>query len=182
MLQGSAGQEAPASKLGPIHAPKLERFVFESGGLDQSVPLELAAADLPSLVHLELWLGEPNYGCTTTVQSLEGILTGDRMPKLTSLALRNSYEEGSLIEAVAKSRLLPRLRALDFSMGVMSRGACASLVSYADRFKHLERLDLSDNYFTEEDQIAIKSVLPMAEFGEQKPFAGEGNRYISVSE
>ncbi len=181
LLQGSEGREGLASKLAPIHAPKLERFVFESGGLDQSVPLELAAADLPSLVHLELWLGDPNYGCNVSVQSLEGILNGERLPKLTSLALKNSTEEGALIEAVAKSKLLPRLQALDFSMGVMRTESRAAILNYADRFKHLQWLDLSDNYFDAADQAAIKAALPMVQFGEQKEMDGL-DRYVSVSE
>jgi hypothetical protein len=183
LLQGSQGSDGKIpSKLAPIDAPKLKRFVFISGGLDESVPLELAAAQLPSLEHLELWLGEPNYGCTVTMQSLAGILSGERMPKLTSLAIKNSGEEGTLIEAVAKSALLPRLEELDFSMGVLAEGATAAFLRYAEKFKHLKRLDLSDNYFSGADQVTLRAALPMIVFGEQKPSEGPDDRYVSVSE
>jgi hypothetical protein len=146
------------------------------------VPLELGAASLPSLEHLELWLGEPNYGCTVTMQSLEGILTGARLPKLTSLAIKNSGEEGPLIEAVAKSAVLPRLEQLDFSMGVLAEGATAAFVTYVEKFKHLKRLDLSDNYFSAADQVTLRAALPMVVFGDQKPSQGPDDRYVSVSE
>lgn len=68
------------------------------------------------------------------------------------------------------------------SMGVMSTAARGALLRHAERFEHLAMLDLSDNYFTPDDEAAIKAVLPMAVFGEQKPFAGEDDRYVSVSE
>jgi hypothetical protein len=182
LLQGSAGVEGLPSKLAPIDAPNLKRFVFISGGLDQSVPLELGAASLPSLQHLELWLGDPQYGCTTTVPSLEGILSGARLPKVTSLAIKNSQEEGSLIEAVARSALLPRLEQLDFSMGIMGELAVAAFLRQVEKFKHLRRLYLGDNYFTAADQAALRAVLPQVEFDEQKPPSPMGARYISVSE
>lgn len=79
-------------------------------------------------------------------------------------------------------KALPRLEELDLSMGIMGEETRAALLRHAERFKHLARLDLSDNYFTAEDQAALRAALPMVVLGEQKPFAAAGERYVSVSE
>lgn len=183
-LQGASGSgaEGVSCSLAPIDAPRLERFVYESSGLDEAVPLELGATTLPALRHLELWLGVPDYGCSTSVSSLAGILGGAGLPRLRSLALKNSEEEDELIEALATSALLPRLESLDLSMGVMSAPTTAALRRHAERFKHLKELELNDNYFSEAEQRSILEVLPMAKFGTQKTEDEPGARYTSVGE
>ena len=61
-------------------------------------------------------------------------------------------------------------------------GARAAFLTYAERFKHLKRIDLRDNYFTQDDEAALRKLLPMALFADQKEFVGEDDRYVSVSE
>lgn len=182
-LEGAMGSDGGVpSMLAPIDAPRLEQLRYASGGLDRSVSLELGAATLPSLTHLELWFGQANYGANGDVVDLAGILEGAGLPALKTLGLKNSEWEGELIEAVAKSKLLPRLEVVDFSMGVMATEAAAALRQHAERFRHLKRLDLSDNYFSEVDQQALKQALPNAHFGEQKTDEDPEYRYTSVGE
>ncbi|MDP1825628.1 MAG: TIGR02996 domain-containing protein [Archangium sp.] len=182
-LQGAVGSDGGVpSMLAPIDAPHLEHLRFESGGLDRSVPLELGAASLPSLTHLELWFGQANYGANADVADLAGILDGAGLPALKTLGLKNSEWEGELIEAVAKSKLLPRLEVVDFSMGVLATESAAALLLHAARYQHLKRVDLSDNYFSAADQQALKQALPNVHLGEQKADEDPEYRYTSVGE
>lgn len=183
LAQGAQGSDdGVQAKLAPITAPHLERFVFESGGLTKAVPEELGAASLPSLTHLELHFGRPDYGCTSEVGSLGKLLEGKGLPKLQILGLKNSEWEAELIEAVAKSKLLKQLEVVDFSMGVMSSSSTAALKKYAPAFKHLNELNLEDNYFSEDDQQALKKELPNAVFGTQKDDEDPEYRYTTVGE
>jgi hypothetical protein len=78
--------------------------------------------------------------------------------------------------------VLPRLKVVDFSMGVMSAASVAALRTHAARFKHLEKLVLDDNYFSEAELAELKQVLPNIEAGEQKTEDDPGYRYTTVGE
>ncbi len=56
----------------------LVALTIESGGLPAAVVREVASAHLPALEHLELWLGEENYG---------GDATGTRQVRRRNLLL-----------------------------------------------------------------------------------------------
>jgi uncharacterized protein (TIGR02996 family) len=182
-LQGSAGSdEGTKIDFGTIVAPRLEKLTFKSGGLDKKAPTQLGAAKLPKLKHLELMFGREDYGCSSTVASLAGILGGDGLPALERLGLMNSEWEEPLIAAVAKSKILPRLKVVDLSMGVLDGPATKSLLTFADKFKHLDELILDDNYFTEDDQVKLKEALPNARFGTQKDDEDPEYRYTTIGE
>jgi uncharacterized protein (TIGR02996 family) len=183
LLQGAQGSDdGKAIDFGDIEAPFLEKLTFKSGGLHKNAPTQLGAAKLPKLKHLELMFGSEEYGCSSTLASLKGILEGAGLPALERLGLMNSEWEDPLIAAVANSKVLPRLSALDFSMGVMDGKAAAALVTHAAKFKHLKELNLADNYFSEADQARVKQVLPNAAFGEQKDDEDPEYRYTTVAE
>ncbi len=182
-LQGSAGSDdGKKIDFGTIDAPWLEKLTFKSGGLDKKAPTQLGAAKLPKLKHLELMFGQDDYGCSSTVASLAGILDGAGLPALERLGLMNSEWEEALITAVAKSKILPRLQVLDLSMGVLDGKATTALLANAARFQHLRELILVDNYFSEEDQAKLKQALPNAQFGEQKDDEDPEYRYTTVGE
>lgn len=187
-LRGSAGSdEGPKIKLAPIDAPALETLVIFSGGLDVAAPLELGKAWLPKLTHLELLFGREDFGCTSSIASLAGILSGAGLPKLAFLGLKNSEWEAELIEAIARSAILPRLEVLDLSMGVMWRDGAAAIVEHAAAFEHLEKLILDDNFFSDEQLEAITGALANVEVGEQKHFDEDDGdedpwRYTTIGE
>ncbi len=126
--------------------------------------------------------GQDDYGCSSTVASLAGILEGTGLPALERLGLMNSEWEENLIAAVAKSKILPRLKVLDLSMGVLNGKAASALVASADKFKHLRELILIDNYFSEEDQARVKQALPNAQLGDQKDDEDPEYRYPTLGE
>ena len=138
-----------------------------------------------ALKHLELWFGQEDYGCSSTVKSLAAILSGKGLPALERLGLMNSEWEAELINAIAASKLLPQLKVLDLSMGVLFTEGAAALINHKAKFAHLKKLILDDNYL-EEQSDALKKALPMVEMGTQREPDGEDDdefaRYVSVGE
>lgn len=187
LFQGAQGsdsddEDAKPAKLGTIEAPNLEKFVWESGGLDKEVPEAVGKATLPRLRHLELWFGDEQYGNNCEIASLSKILAGKGLPALKRLGLMNSQWEAPLIEAVANSKILKQLEVLDLSMGVMSAESTQALIANKARFAHLKELNLSDNFFSIEDVSKMEGELKNAVFGEQKDDEDPEYRYPTVAE
>lgn len=184
-LKGSGNDQA-SSKLGTVVAPFLEKFIHISSGLSKGVPISLGKATLPELRHLELYIGQEDYGNTCSVKSFAGILEGKGLPRLEYLAIANSEWERELIVALARAPVVKRLRTLDLTKGTMWREAAQALLEHASSFRHLELLDLSDNYFDDEQCAAIKKAIPCANVDDQKelddPDDDEPYRYTTVGE
>jgi uncharacterized protein (TIGR02996 family) len=181
MLGANGSDGGKPIVLGAIDAPHLERFVFLSGGLDKSVSLDLGKATLPNLRHLELLFGRDHYGNNHDIKSLAGILSGTGLPKLEYLGLKNSEWEADLIEAIAKSAILPRLKTLDLSMGIFYRDATAALVKHAAKFTHLHALELGENYLLPEHCRQIKKAIACASTSDQRELEDEDESYRFTS-
>ncbi len=182
-LQGAQGSDSGTPiKFGRIDAPNLEKVVFKSGGLDEDAPVSLGKAKLPKLKHLELWFGSDDYGCNCTMASLEGILDGKNLPALETLGFKNSEFGPELVDVVATSRLLPRLKVVDFSMGTFANEAADALIRHAARFQHLQAVVLDDNFFSDGDKERLTAALPNARIGVQKETDDPEWRYATVAE
>jgi uncharacterized protein (TIGR02996 family) len=189
LMRGSAGSDdGTPIKMGDVVAPRLEKLVYISGGLDKRVPVALGKATLPELRHLELYFGQEDYGNTSTVKSLAGILAGKGLPRLEYLGLVNydSEWEVALVEAVAASAIVKRLKILDLSKGTLFRKGAAALIEYAPVFRHLEKLDLRDNYLEAAQGRAIVQAIPCADVDDQREVddwdGDEPYRYCSIGE
>jgi uncharacterized protein (TIGR02996 family) len=187
VTEGASGSDrGPPLLLHPIEAPHLETVIFRSGGLDREAPVALGQAHLPSLRHLELWFGRPDYGNNASLADLSGILSGRGLPALQRLGLCNSEWEGELIDAIAESAVLPRLHSLDLSRGILCREGAARLLARRDKFAHLHSLDLDKNYILEEDSAALQAVFPQVDLGLQRELDGdfddEYSRYTAAGE
>jgi hypothetical protein len=191
LMQGSSGSDDGVPiRMGDVVAPRLEKLVYISSGLDKRVPKALGEATLPELEHLELYFGNEDYGNSCSVKSLAGILAGKSLPRLKYLGLENSDWDVELVEAVAKSAILPRLKVLDLSKGTLYRKGAAALIANAAAFRHLDKLDLSDNYLGEEQRAAILQAIPCAYVDDQRdideddddPDGDEPYRYVSIGE
>jgi hypothetical protein len=148
-LESFAVRGARMLSLGSLKHDKLISLVIQSGGLGANVVREVAAADLPELEHLELWLGTDSYGGDATVDDLAPILEGGLFPKLKYLGLRNSEIADRIALAIPSSPIVDRIRILDLSMGTLGdKGAQALLASPA--IAGLERLDIHYHYCSEE--------------------------------
>jgi hypothetical protein len=171
-------------QLGALRHERLKTLVVESGGLGAGVVREVAAAHLPALEHLELWLGDPNYGATATVEDLAPILAGDRFPRLRYLGLRDSKIADEVAIAVAQAPLLERIQVLDLSLGTLSdKGAAALLASPA--VARLQKLDIHHHFCSSEMVDKLKGLGIAVNAGElqaEEEYDGETWRYVAVGE
>lgn len=166
--------------FGKLRHAHLKSLILQSGGLPAGVVREVAAADLPALEYLELWLGTPDYGGNATLADLAPILAGDVFPNLKYLGLRDSEIADDIAEAVAAAPILDRLETLDLSMGTLSDRGALALVS-SPKVARLRKLDISHNYCTPE-------VLAKFEFLDAQVIARDSMgpdddwRYVEVGE
>lgn len=171
-------------RFGPLNHSRLRSLVVESGGLDVSVVRDITASSLPELEHLELWLGDENYGANTEIVDLAPLFSGKLFSKLSYLGLRDSVLSDAIAAVVAHSPLLERLRVLDLSLGTLSDDGAAALLA-SPGIRNLEFLDLHHHYCS--DAIATKLQglgIKVDTSDKQEPdvYDGESNRYVAVGE
>ena len=169
-------------ELGKITAPHLKELLVHTGGLGREVLQRVAEADLPELTTLELWLGTEEYGGETSVGDLSGVLSGAGLPKLRTLGLMNGDYANELPAAVASSAILPQLSELDLWGGTMTDEGGRALLEHAERFRHLARLNLDENFLSEEVSGQLQQALPNVAIGEQEAAEDEDWLFVSVGE
>ncbi|MGW9499259.1 STM4015 family protein [Streptomyces prasinus] len=165
----------------------LRTLRFESGGLPAEVTRNVAACDLPSLEYLELWLGDENYGCDTTLEDLRPLLDGERLPSLRHFGLQNSHFQDEIAAAVAQAPVVVRLESLRLSMGTLSDEGATALLS-GQPLTHLRFLDLRHHYLSDAMMLRVWDALEPE--GVRVDLSRQGgwnagmddNRYVNVSE
>ncbi|MDV6373413.1 STM4015 family protein [Deinococcus arenicola] len=134
--------------LGQLHLPELRELIVQAGGLSAEVVREVMNATLPRLEHLELYLGEENYGATSAADDLTPLLDGSRFPALTYLGLKNSDHQDEIAQMFAHAPILEQLDVLDLSLGTLTDEGAAALLD-SDRVKTLKKLNLTHHFCTE---------------------------------
>lgn len=164
---------------------KLRKLVVQAGALTTQTIQDLAAASLPALEHLELWLGDPTYGFDATVDELRPLWDPRTFPKLHTLALRNAHIADGIAEALATDHAaVQRLDRLDLSLGTLSDLGAQALFN-SPAILELETLDAHHHYLSD-DWIAKLSSLPIAvDLGDPQGYVDpddEDERYVAVGE
>lgn len=167
----------------PKHA-KLKHLVAETGGMDGRVVRALGSADLPSLEHLELYLGTEHYGGTTMFDDLRPILSGTLFPSLKYLGLRDFDRADELAREVALAPILSRLETLDLSLGTLGDEGAQALLD-SPLVPRLKKLDVH-YHFCSEAMVKRLKALPI-EVDASDPqtedrWGGESHRYCAVTE
>ncbi|CAL9525475.1 hypothetical protein SUDANB121_03942 [Nocardiopsis dassonvillei] len=170
----------------------LEELVVQSGGLDPDFLEQVVGLDLPALRNLELWLGSPEYGGGATPGDLAPVLSGEALPRLERLGVRNTEGLDDWIPALADAPVTARVRELDLSLGTLTETGAQKIIDRAASFAHLERLDLHENFISEETGARLAAALPGVdvdlsaprepEFEEDDEEEGEYFYYCAVSE
>jgi hypothetical protein len=173
-------------RFGKIRHDSLRSLVVETGGLAREVVAEVARAKLPALEHLELWFGEEHYGGNATAKDLQPFLTGERFPKLKSLALRNFRFADELAEALAKAPVLRQLHTLDLSLGTLGDEGARALLK-APGLRKLKKLDLHHHYLSVEMMEALRKLPLTVDVSDRREPAepydeGDNGRYVAVAE
>jgi hypothetical protein len=167
---------------GTVRHPKLKSLVIETGGLGANVVQQVVAADLPALEHLELWLGEENYGGDATMDDVLPLFEAGRFPNLKRLGICNSTFQDYVATVAATAPVLAQLEVLDLSLGTLSdTGASALLAS--EGVKRLKHLDLYHHYLSSAMMEKLKATFPSVDVSEQEKDNGDPeDRYVAHSE
>jgi len=162
----------------------LKTLIIESGGLPETVIQSIIDAKLPALEHLELWLGEKEYGFDGDIETIKPLLETGRFPKLRYLGLRDSEIVDEIAIEIATAPILNQLDVLDLSLGILTdKGAQALLNS--ERIKSLKKLDLHHHYMSTSMMEKLKRLdieVDVSEQEEDEYDDGEIYRYVAVSE
>lgn len=170
-------------RLGRINHQKLETLVIEAGGLPSIVVSEALEANAP-LRHLELWLGDENYGANTSVEDFKDLFAGNLFPQLRTLGLCNCQYTDAIAEALATAPILDRIDALDLSKGTLGDDGARALLN-SGKLTRLKRFDITHHYVSQAMLVELRRATPLLVADEpQTPddWDGEAHRYIAVSE
>lgn len=170
--------------LGTLRHNHLRSLTIQSGGLATDNAAEVMGAQLPELEHLELWLGDENYGADVKVPQLEPLLSGHLFPKLRYLGLRNSEIADEIAAAVAQAPVLERLEVLDLSLGTLGDEGAEALLRSANVHK-LQSLDIHHHYCSptvveQFNNLGIR--VNTTEALQPDEYDGEMHRYVAVGE
>lgn len=171
-------------RLGAQNHDRLKSLIIETGGLDVSVVRDITSSTLPELEHLELWLGDDNYGATTELVDLAPIFSGRLFPKLTYLGLRDSELSDAIAVAASHAPLIDRLHVLDLSLGTLSDDGAAALLA-SRSIAALKFLDIHHHYCSDEMVLKLKGLgvkLDASDPQSADDYDGESHRYVAVSE
>lgn len=169
--------------LGSIEHARLKTFIRESGGLSRGELMAIGSARWPALEHLEVWTGSSSYEAEATPELLAPIVRAEGLSRLRHLGIVNCELSRELLALLNASGVLPRLEVLDLSKGVLTDDEISELLRFAPQLKHLRRLDLSENLFSEEGVERIAEALPNAVVSEQREDDSDGeHRYVAVGE
>lgn len=162
----------------------LKSLIVETGGLPNEVIDEIMSCRLPELTHLELWLGDENYGFDGDVEIVQKLVENNPFPKLTYLGLRNSEIADDIAEYLADHPILSQLDVLDLSLGNLSDEGARALLA-GSTVRSLKKLDLHHHYISD-DLLPKFEVLgisvDLSDQQEADEYDGEVERYIYVSE
>ncbi|NJP66781.1 STM4015 family protein [Streptomyces spiramenti] len=174
--------------LRPVEHAALRSLLVETGGLPREVTQAVSDSSLPALERLELWIGQENYGCTTTTEHLAGLLSGARLPALHHLGLRNADDQDAVAAAVAAAPVVRQLKTLDLSMGALTDAGADALLA-GQSLAHLSSLDLSYHYLSDAAVARVQAAMDEAGVAvdlsdQQEPYVykDEEHRYSAVGE
>lgn len=163
-----------------VNHSRLKKLIVQTGGLSKGVIASIFAAQLPDLEHLELWLGDNNYGWDGDATLFATLFSGELFPALNYLGLRNSVIADDLAVALNDAVLLDRLSVLDLSMGTLGDIGAAALVKNQAIAK-LDALNLNHHYIGEQLMADLLKIGCSVDLGNRET-EGEYGRYCEVSE
>jgi len=171
-------------RIGTLHHDRLRELGVETGGLSRDVVHGIFSSRLPTLEHLELWLGTDEYGADTTVEDLAPLLSGTLFPRLRYLGLRDSEIADEVAAVLAHAPVLEQVRVLDLSLGTLGdAGAAALLASPATR--KLGKLDLHHHFCSDETVAALQGLgmeVDVSDRQEPRSWGDGDHRFVAVGE
>ncbi len=167
--------------LGGLNHASLRHLGIESGGLPLSVMTEILHSHLPKLEHLELWLGDDDYGFNFGLEDLRPLFQAENFPSLTYLGLRDSVITDEIASTIANTPILDQLEVLDLSMGTLGDEGAAALLA-SEKIKQLKRLNLSHHYCSKAMMDRLKTLPVDVDLSSWEYESPKDERYVAVGE
>ncbi len=146
-------------ELGKVAHQNLETLMIETGGLDKSVIHQIAKADLPKLNHLELWLGDENYGWNGDISDIKLLYKKDLFPNLTYLGLKNSEMANEIAESLlGAEELIGSIQKLDMEGGTMTDEGAEHLLKNT-ALNSLGYFSVESNFISDEMVEKLESTI-----------------------
>jgi hypothetical protein len=179
-MASSPGNVEPL--IPPTKHAALRKLVLQSGGLPADTIRALSQCEFPELTHLEIYVGDPNYGGDATLEDLAPFLEAGRFPRLRHLGLKDSVFQDAIATAIAHAPVVAQLESLDLSLGTLGDDGAAALVA-GQPLDHLRRLDLRHHYISPEMQARVRQAWPGVEIDlSDQQSEGRWRRFVAVSE
>ena len=146
----------PGIDLADTRLPALHTLrLHGEEALDEAI-LELGRGAFTKLRALDLRLGGRRYASSPAPEALlAGLLAGAATPELRHLGLSAVEFADPMVQWIADSALLPRLSTLDLSDSWLTNQGAETLLARADRFEHLEQIELSACHVDEDHELAL---------------------------
>jgi predicted DNA-binding WGR domain protein len=175
-IDGSTGLEFKT-----IKHEKLKKLEIVCGGLGKDVIEAIATAELPSLEHLELYLGTDDYGFDGSINDILPLMDKGRFPKLKYLGLVDSIIADQIAEEIVKSDIFDQLDVLDLSQGTLSDKGAEFLLG-CDKINKLKSLDLHYHFMSDETMKKFKKFKIPVNVSEKQDDEDGEYRFVSVGE
>lgn len=162
--------------LGPLSLPKLREIELVGDCASIEALRKIGNARLPELVAVTAHQGRVTHDLASALDALS------TLPHLERLALRGWFGPEAVASMLAFPRLA-KLTELDLSLNHLADDL-ALLVEHADRFAHLEKLDLRFNGLTIHPDLfrELRRRLPRADLAGQSVEPRDDERYDEIRE
>ncbi|GGJ24269.1 STM4015 family protein [Deinococcus roseus] len=164
-----------------LKALKLQTLIVQTGGMSADTVRDIMQAQLPELIHLELYLGTEEYGASYEMADLTPILDGTLFPKLKHLGLKNAQNQDEIAQVIVNAPVLAQLEVLDLSLGILTDEGAQALLNHAEAWEHLQRLNLQHHFITEEVQERFEPLKPLIDLGDPQD-TNDDWRFVSIGE
>ena len=172
-----------AMKLGAIVLPHLKHFEVDHRRHGcEGRRASIAAAVWPSLEKLSIQIGPEPDGGDVKVKDLAADPRRRQSAAPHRISASTNFNlTGQLVEPLATSKILPQLAELDLSMGTLGdeqhRRRCSRC---RRRSRTSTKLDVNDNYITNEGKSLLKQAKLAFNFGEQREDEGDPSRSLRL--
>jgi len=135
----------------------LKTLIFESRGVNELFFKNILECELPKLQRFDVHIGRDRNKCVTDISVFDKLFSGKCFPKLNHLKLGGSYIADKIAYELAKSPILPNLKALDLSGGNLHDQGAEILINNIENLK-LKKLDISHNALSREFCASLQNV------------------------
>lgn len=171
--------------LGSIQHENLKSLEIICGGLPKEVLASIAAAKMPSLEKLSLYIGIEDYGFDGSVADIEAMLEKSDLPKLKELGILDSEEQDEVAEAVVKCKYMKQIQTLDLSCGTLTDKGGQFILDAIPSFANIKEVNLEFHYMSDEMMKKLQGLdadVNVDDQQEDDEYDGEIYRYPMLTE